>query len=200
MAQQQRPTYNSSLQNRNQMQSLLTSPYAYASQTSSNLAQISRNSSQAPPPLVGTNQTQSAAAHMSQMAAAAMSSYSPQQHRNLNSMTNGRSITSNSMLAQRASSTTQGNKNDYRVIPYPSQGQDNNQTATSFQSYPAYKVQKIVIQSVTVSCINMTAYVHQDPLMLLPDLKDIFFPTLQSLDMCRKLLATLDIQLYKGNR
>lgn len=115
-------------------------------------------------------------------------------------MVNGRSITNNSMHAQRPSSNAHGHKNDYRVIPYPTQGQDSTTAVPAYQSYPAYKVQKIVIQSVTVPCINMTAYVHQDPLMLLPDLKEIFFPTLQSLDMCRKLLATLDVQLYKGNR
>ncbi|XP_063702055.1 uncharacterized protein LOC134832077 isoform X2 [Culicoides brevitarsis] len=193
---QQRSPYNSTLQNRNQMQNLLSTPYGtYNAQSN----QISRNSSQAPPPLVRTNQSQSAAAHMTQMAAA-MSSHSPQQQRSLNSMTNGRNINSGSIISQRASSNSQQNKNDYRVIPYPSQGQESNQTVTQYQSYPAYKVQRIAIQSVTVSCINMTAYIHQDYLMLLPDLKDIFFPTLQSLDMCRKLLATLDIQLYKGNR
>lgn len=110
-------------------------------------------------------------------------------------MVNGRSITNNTVHAQRPSTNVQGHKNDYRVIPAHTQD-----SSAVYQSYPAYKVQKILVQSVTVPCINMTAYVHQDPLMLLPDLKEMFFPTLQSMDMCRKILATLDIQLYKGNR
>lgn len=48
------------------MQTLLANSYggAYAAHTNGGLAQIPRNSSQAPPPLVRTNQNQSAAAHM----------------------------------------------------------------------------------------------------------------------------------------
>lgn len=47
------------------MQNLLANQYAtYAAQSNGGLAQMSRNSSQAPPPLVRTNQNQSAAAHM----------------------------------------------------------------------------------------------------------------------------------------
>uniref|UniRef100_A0A336LJP4 CSON007367 protein n=1 Tax=Culicoides sonorensis TaxID=179676 RepID=A0A336LJP4_CULSO len=202
MVQQQRTSYNTSIQQtRTQMQNLLSSPYGtYGASSNGNIPQITRNSSQPPPPLVRANQSQSAAAHMTQMAAAAMASLtSPQQQqRNSGSIVNGRSITNNSIHPQRSTSNIQTHKNDYRVIPHPTQSQDSTTTA-AYQLIP-YKVQKIPIQSVTVPCINMTAYVHQEPLMLLTDLKDIFFPTVSSLDMCRKLLATLDVQLYKGNR
>lgn len=106
------------------------------------------------------------------------------------------------MHTQRPSSNAQSHKSsDYRAIPHPTQSQDSSAAVAAYQqAYPAYKVQKIPINSVTFPCINMTAYQHEDPLLLLSDLKDIFFPSVPTLDMCRKLLATMDVQLYKGNR
>ncbi|XP_055699278.1 uncharacterized protein LOC129799440 isoform X4 [Phlebotomus papatasi] len=62
-----------------------------------------------------------------------------------------------------------------------------------------YKMQKAQIDGCTVPCINMKAYTHNELLMTLADLKDIFFPHM-TLENCRKVLDVLNVELYKGNR
>ena len=64
---------------------------------------------------------------------------------------------------------------------------------------PAYKVQKTVIDNTAVNGINMSPYVHTELLLPLSELRETFYPQI-SLDICRRVLQALDINLYKGNR
>lgn len=117
-----------------------------------------------------------------------------------NSNTNGRCNNNVDIVStsSRVNLNQQQSKNDkYQVIPHP------NSVNPSF-AYPAYKVQKVMIDNQMIFGINMNAYSYSesrsDLLITITDLKDIFFPQTQTLDCCKKVLGALDIQLYKGNR
>lgn len=133
----------------------------------------------------------------SQMAAVAYQ----QPGRSVN-MLNSRNTSTDSGLTQvshRGSSIQQQQaktNEKYQVIPQPNA----NNFSPSYASYQAYKVQKAVLENTTVSCININAYSYNDLLITITDLKDLFFPHMPSLDSCKRILAALDIQLYKGNR
>lgn len=65
--------------------------------------------------------------------------------------------------------------------------------------YKPYEVVKKPIENKTIYCINKTPYRNTDYLMTIQDLKDVFFPYI-SLDVCRRVLNALDINLFVGNR
>ncbi|XP_053685310.1 uncharacterized protein LOC128734927 isoform X3 [Sabethes cyaneus] len=64
--------------------------------------------------------------------------------------------------------------------------------------YKPYEVVKKPIENKTIYCINKTPYRNTDYLMTIQDLKDVFFPYI-SLDVCRRVLNALDINLFIGN-
>lgn len=65
--------------------------------------------------------------------------------------------------------------------------------------YKPYEVVKKPIENKTIYCINKTPYRNTDYLMTIQDLKDVFFPYI-SLEVCRRVLNALDINLFVGNR
>lgn len=64
--------------------------------------------------------------------------------------------------------------------------------------YKPYEVVKKPIENKTIYCINKTPYRNTEYLMTIQDLKDVFFPYI-SLDVCRRVLNALDINLFIGN-
>lgn len=64
---------------------------------------------------------------------------------------------------------------------------------------PPYKVQKTLVDNTMVTCINMAPYVHTDLLMPLSELRETFYPQI-NMDICRRVIQALEINLYKGNR
>lgn len=62
-----------------------------------------------------------------------------------------------------------------------------------------YKIQKTIIEGITVPCINMKAYYYTDLLMRLQDLCDNFFPH-TTLENCRRVLEVFSVVIYRGNR
>lgn len=79
-----------------------------------------------------------------------------------------------------------------RMIHLPEMGQNTHYG-------PPYKVQKTLVDNTMVTCINMAPFVHTDLLMPLSELRETFYPQI-SLDICRRVLQALEINLYKGNR
>lgn len=63
----------------------------------------------------------------------------------------------------------------------------------------AYKVQKTLIETSMVNCINMSPYAHSELLIPLSELRDTFYPSV-SLDICKRVMNALEIVLYKGNK
>ncbi|EAT43633.1 AAEL004946-PA, partial [Aedes aegypti] len=195
---------------------------SYMNQTMSMTSRSSQNQA-VPPPLVRSSQSQ--AAHMSNMAgaaaAAAMSQQQQQQQKRSNAaaaaaMTNGRS------------NTTITSTNNYRstaaVLQQQLQQQQAAVVAAQQQAaamsadggtrhgnmimlpemtmggtpYKPYEVVKKPIENKTIYCINKTPYRNTDYLMTIQDLKDVFFPYI-SLEVCRRVLNALDINLFVGN-
>jgi hypothetical protein len=69
-------------------------------------------------------------------------------------------------------------------------------------NYMPYKVQRIPIENTMVNCVNMASYVHNmqhDLLMPISELRDCFYPS-ANLDVCRRVMMALDINLFKGNK
>lgn len=64
---------------------------------------------------------------------------------------------------------------------------------------PPYKVQKVYVDNTTVPCINMKAYQDTDQLIALTDLREFLFPK-ASLDICKRSIEALRVEMYKGNR
>lgn len=64
---------------------------------------------------------------------------------------------------------------------------------------PPYKVQKVFVDNTTVPCINMKSYQDTDQLIALTDLREFLFPK-ASLDMCKRSIEALRVEMYKGNR
>lgn len=64
--------------------------------------------------------------------------------------------------------------------------------------YKPYEVVKKPIENKTIYCINKTPYRNTEYLMTIQDLKDVFFPYI-SLEVCRRVLNALDINLFIGN-
>ncbi|KAL5278500.1 hypothetical protein ACFFRR_003245 [Megaselia abdita] len=64
---------------------------------------------------------------------------------------------------------------------------------------PPYKVQKVYVDNTTVPCINMKAYQDTDQLIALTDLREFLFPK-ASLEICRRSIEALRVEMYKGNR
>lgn len=63
----------------------------------------------------------------------------------------------------------------------------------------AYKVQKTLIDSSMVNCINMSPYAHSELLIPLSELRETFYPSV-SLEICKRVMSALEIQLFKGNK
>lgn len=178
-----------------------------------------------PPPLVRSSQSQ--AAHMSNMAgvaaAAALSQQQQQQQKRPNavvSMANGRpntTITSTSnyrsttaaaaaalqqqlqqqqqaavvAAQQQAAAMGDGSTRHGNMIMLP-------EMTMAGTPYKPYEVVKKPIENKTIYCINKTPYRNNDYLMTIQDLKDVFFPYI-SLDVCRRVLNALDINIFIGN-
>ena len=65
---------------------------------------------------------------------------------------------------------------------------------------PPYKLQKALIDSKIVPCINVRPYVFHDLMMTLPDFVKHFYPDL-TIEKARQLLQDiLKVVIYKGNR
>ncbi|XP_035901273.1 uncharacterized protein LOC118507224 isoform X2 [Anopheles stephensi] len=64
--------------------------------------------------------------------------------------------------------------------------------------YKPYEVVKKPVENKIIYCVNKTPYRNTEYLMTIFDLKDVFFPYI-SLDVCRRVLNALDINLFVGN-
>ncbi|XP_035792431.1 uncharacterized transmembrane protein DDB_G0289901-like [Anopheles albimanus] len=64
--------------------------------------------------------------------------------------------------------------------------------------YKPYEVVKKPVENKIIYCVNKTPYRHNEYLMTIFDLKDVFFPYV-SLEMCRRVLTALEINLFIGN-
>uniref|UniRef100_A0A182PJC7 Uncharacterized protein n=1 Tax=Anopheles epiroticus TaxID=199890 RepID=A0A182PJC7_9DIPT len=64
--------------------------------------------------------------------------------------------------------------------------------------YKPYEVVKKPVENKIIYCVNKTPYRNTEYLMTIFDLKDVFFPYI-SLDVCRRVLNALDINLFIGN-
>uniref|UniRef100_A0A182NC74 Uncharacterized protein n=1 Tax=Anopheles dirus TaxID=7168 RepID=A0A182NC74_9DIPT len=64
--------------------------------------------------------------------------------------------------------------------------------------FKPYEVVKKPVESKTIYCVNKTPYRNTEYLMTIFDLKDVFFPYI-SLEVCRRVLNALDINLFIGN-
>ena len=65
---------------------------------------------------------------------------------------------------------------------------------------PPYKLQKALIESKIVPCINVRPYVFHDLMMALPDFVKHFCPDF-TIDKAKHMLQDiLKVVLYKGNR
>ncbi|KAK5639009.1 hypothetical protein RI129_011501 [Pyrocoelia pectoralis] len=71
------------------------------------------------------------------------------------------------------------------------------ETPTSGSHIP-YKMQKALIESRMVPCINMKPYVYNDLLVTIPDLTEQLFNNVPS-QSCQQVMQVLGIELYKGN-
>lgn len=65
--------------------------------------------------------------------------------------------------------------------------------------YKPYEVVKKPVENKIIYCVNKTPYRNTEYLMTIFDLKDVFFPYI-SLEVCRRVLNALDINLFIGNR
>uniref|UniRef100_A0A182KCG2 Uncharacterized protein n=1 Tax=Anopheles christyi TaxID=43041 RepID=A0A182KCG2_9DIPT len=64
--------------------------------------------------------------------------------------------------------------------------------------YKPYEVVKKPVENKIIYCVNKTPYRNTEYLMTIFDLKDVFFPYI-SLEVCRRVLNALDINLFIGN-
>uniref|UniRef100_A0AAG5DR03 Uncharacterized protein n=1 Tax=Anopheles atroparvus TaxID=41427 RepID=A0AAG5DR03_ANOAO len=64
--------------------------------------------------------------------------------------------------------------------------------------YKPYEVMKKPVENKIVYCVNKAPYRNTEYLMTIFDLKDVFFPYV-SLDVCRRVLNALEINLFIGN-
>ncbi|XP_050091233.1 protein lingerer [Anopheles aquasalis] len=64
--------------------------------------------------------------------------------------------------------------------------------------YKPYEVVKKPVENKVIYCVNKTPYRHNEYLMTIFDLKDVFFPYV-SVEMCRRVLTALEINLFIGN-
>ncbi|ETN64587.1 hypothetical protein AND_003667 [Anopheles darlingi] len=64
--------------------------------------------------------------------------------------------------------------------------------------YKPYEVVKKPVENKIIYCVNKTPYRHNEYLMTIFDLKDVFFPYV-NLEMCRRVLTALEINLFIGN-
>ncbi|XP_058458564.1 uncharacterized protein LOC131435077 [Malaya genurostris] len=209
-----------SMQNMHPMQynSYMNPAMSMASRSSQNQA--------VPPPLVRSS-AQSQAAHMSSMAgaaaAAAISQQQQQQQQQqqkrsnaVAAMTNGRAnttITSTNNYRSTAAALQQQLQQQQQaaVVAAQQQAAAMNDGGTRHGNvimlpemtmggtpYKPYEVVKKPIENKTIYCINKTPYRNTEYLMTIQDLKDVFFPYI-SLDVCRRVLNALDINLFIGN-
>uniref|UniRef100_A0A182U4G6 Uncharacterized protein n=1 Tax=Anopheles melas TaxID=34690 RepID=A0A182U4G6_9DIPT len=65
-------------------------------------------------------------------------------------------------------------------------------------AYKPYEVVKKPVENKIIYCVNKTPYRNTEYLMTIFDLKDVFFPYI-SLEVCRRVLNALDINLFIGN-
>ncbi|XP_055530932.1 uncharacterized protein LOC129721876 [Wyeomyia smithii] len=200
---------------------------SYMNPTMSMASRSSQNQA-VPPPLVRSS-AQSQAAHMSNMAgAAAVAALSQQQQQQqqqkrsnaVAAMTNGRSNTTitstnnyRSTTAAAAAALQQQLQQQQQAAVVAAQQQaaamgDGGtrhgnlimlpEMTMGGTPYKPYEVVKKPIENKTIYCINKTPYRNTDYLMTIQDLKDVFFPYI-SLDVCRRVLNALDINLFIGN-
>ncbi|KAF5275955.1 hypothetical protein FQA39_LY00751 [Lamprigera yunnana] len=73
----------------------------------------------------------------------------------------------------------------------------NAETSTSGTHIP-YKVQKSVIESRVIPCINMKPYAYNDLYIAIPDLVEQLFNNV-SVQSCQQVMQVLGIELYKGS-
>ncbi|KAK4871603.1 hypothetical protein RN001_015727 [Aquatica leii] len=71
------------------------------------------------------------------------------------------------------------------------------ETPTSGSHIP-YKMQKALIESRMIPCINMKPYVYNDLLVTIPDLIEQLFNNVP-VQSCQQVMQVLGIELYKGN-
>lgn len=201
---------------------------SYMNQTMSMSSRSSQNQA-VPPPLVRSSQSQAAhMSNMAgAAAAAAMSQQQQQQQKRSNAvaaaaaMTNGRSNTTitstNNYRSTAAALQQQLQQQQAAVVAAQQQAAAMSAAAAADGGgtrhgnvimlpemtmggtpYKPYEVVKKPIENKTIYCINKTPYRNTDYLMTIQDLKDVFFPYI-SLDVCRRVLNALDINLFVGN-
>ncbi|XP_053680327.1 uncharacterized protein LOC128731245 [Anopheles nili] len=68
----------------------------------------------------------------------------------------------------------------------------------SVTQFKPYEVVKRPVENKIIYCVNKTPYRTTEYLMTLFDLKDVFFPYI-SLEVCRRVLNALDINIFIGN-
>lgn len=65
---------------------------------------------------------------------------------------------------------------------------------------PAYKIEKSFIENQMVHCINMIPYSpNSDMIIPLSEMRDQFYPN-ANLDVCKRVMQALDINLYSGTK
>lgn len=72
------------------------------------------------------------------------------------------------------------------------------ETPTSGAHIP-YKMQKALIETRMIPCINMKPYVYNELLVTIPDLTEQLFNNVPG-QSCQQVMQVLGIELYKGNR
>ncbi|XP_055592174.1 uncharacterized protein LOC129743949 [Uranotaenia lowii] len=208
------------------MQNMHSMQYnSYMNPTMSMTSRTNQNQA-VPPPLVRSSQSQ--AAHLSNMAGAASAaslSQQQQQQQQQKRMMNAAAAAAMSNGRSNATITSSSGYRSNTAAALQQQLQQQQQAVAAAQAaqalgdaggtrhgnvimlpemsivgtpYKPYEVVKKPIENKTIYCINKTPYRNNEYLMTIQDLKDVFFPYI-SLDVCRRVLNALDINLFIGN-
>lgn len=135
-----------------------------------------------------------AAAAQAQAQQQRMAAAAAQHHQNGRSSSSSSSNSASMHLQRHAAmaAANAGAVDNQRLCIIPEIGSSNNNMVP-------YRVQRVYVENQVVPCINMKAYNDSEQLMTLNDFQKSFFPNVP-LDLCKRIIEALGIEMYKGNR